>query len=62
MEGLAPETIKILEKIVTSWDDYEQMSFMAVVQRLRVFHIKDLPQSVQRALRLGGPLGDLYQV
>jgi hypothetical protein len=62
MKGLTPETTKILEEIVTSWDDYEEMSFMAVVQRLRVFHLKDLPLEAQRALRRGGPLGDLYHI
>jgi hypothetical protein len=59
---LSPETRKILKQIVTSWDDYDEMHFMAVVQRLRVFHMKDLPQEAQRVLRRGGELGDLYYI
>jgi hypothetical protein len=60
MEYLPPETWTTLDPIVKSWDDHEGMSVRAIIQRLRVFHKHELPPAVQRALRLGGALGDVY--
>jgi RNA polymerase sigma factor (sigma-70 family) len=62
MEYLPPEIWTTLDPIIKSWDDNQGMSVRAIIQRLRVFHKHELPPPVQRALRLGGALGDVYHI